>query len=163
MTVLSPLHNLFAHSPLNTDADFLALKKLPRRVQQVFLLSRLDDLPYAAIAERLDQPLASVEKSMRLALGGSAGNAQANQWYVKLQSPLTTASDRIDFRRWLDAAPEHLAAFRATELRWRTLQAPARRLGASAWYRQPRRHTVLAGWLAGLVTLGLIIAGVGGF
>ena len=36
------------------EADLLQrLEKLPRRVQQVFLLNRLDQLSYAAIAKRL--------------------------------------------------------------------------------------------------------------
>jgi DNA-directed RNA polymerase specialized sigma24 family protein len=45
-----------------------ALKRLPRRVQQVFLLNRLDQLGFAAIAERLDLPLISIERHMNQAL-----------------------------------------------------------------------------------------------
>ena len=37
------------------------LKKLPRRVQQVFLLNRLDQLSYADIARRLDLSVRTVE------------------------------------------------------------------------------------------------------
>lgn len=119
------------------------LKKLPRRVQQVFLLNRLDQLPYAAIAQRLDLADATVERHMNLALHctlDSPGALErfAGQWYVRLQSPQVTASERIDFRRWLDAAPEHLAAFHATELHWRRLLAPARQLGESHGYRHAR-------------------------
>ena len=47
------------------DADHAllhALKRLPRRVQQVFLLNRLDQLDFATIAARLDLPLASIER-----------------------------------------------------------------------------------------------------
>ena len=40
------------------------LRGLPRRCQQVFLLSRVDGLPYASIAERLGVSLSTVEKDM---------------------------------------------------------------------------------------------------
>jgi ferric-dicitrate binding protein FerR (iron transport regulator) len=81
---------------------------------------------------------------------------------VRLQSPEVTASERIDFRRWLDAAPEHLHAFQQTELRWRSLLAPARQLGDDGWYRQGRAALSLGGCsialglgVAALVALGL--------
>jgi len=126
------------------------LKKLPRRVQQVFLLNRLDQLSYAAIAARLDLTDSQIEHHMNQVLhcALSAPDALARvagQWYVRLQSPQVTASERIDFRRWLDAAPEHLAAFHATELRWRSLLAPARQLGENHWYRQGRAAFSLGG------------------
>lgn len=74
------------------DALLHALKRLPRRVQQVFLLNRLDQLDFAAIAARLDLPLASVERNMDQALqvGRSRRDVLASvagQWYVRLQSP----------------------------------------------------------------------------
>ena len=50
------------------DALLHALKRLPRRVQQVFLLNRLDQLDFASIAARLDLPLASIERHMDQAL-----------------------------------------------------------------------------------------------
>ncbi|NNJ15313.1 DUF4880 domain-containing protein [Pseudomonas putida CSV86] len=138
------------------------LKALPRRVQQVFLLSRLDQLTYAVIARRLDLSDASVERHMNQALQATlpapAPLARAaGQWYVRLQSPLITASERIDFRRWLDADPEHLAAFHATELRWRSLLAPARALGENLWYRQTRAAFSLGGCT---VAMGLGLAAV---
>ncbi|MDD0841750.1 RNA polymerase sigma factor [Pseudomonas sp. Gutcm_11s] len=40
------------------------LRGLPRRSQQVFLLSRVDGMPYASIAERLGVSLSTVEKDM---------------------------------------------------------------------------------------------------
>lgn len=40
------------------------LRALPRRSQQVFLLSRLDGLSYANLAERLGVSLSTVEKDM---------------------------------------------------------------------------------------------------
>ncbi|MGA4635348.1 RNA polymerase sigma factor [Pseudomonas solani] len=40
------------------------LQGLPRRCQQVFLLSRLDGLSYASIAERLGVSLSTVEKDI---------------------------------------------------------------------------------------------------
>ncbi|MBV4503891.1 DUF4880 domain-containing protein [Pseudomonas sp. BW13M1] len=150
------------------DALLHALKRLPRRVQQVFLLNRLDQQGFAAIAERLDLPLISIERHMNQALQtarapGDALASIAGQWYVRLQSPQVTASERIDFRRWLDADPEHLRAFHETELRWRSLLAPARQLGHDGWYRQGRAALSLGGCsiavglgVAALVALGLL-------
>lgn len=161
--------------PLNHHADCTdaaerallhPLKKLPRRVQQVFLLNRLDQLSYADIGRRLDLSDAAIERHMNQVLQAtlpspSAVARVAGQWYVRLQSPQVTASERIDFRRWLDAAPEHLAAFHATELRWRTLLAPARQLGENQWYRQGRAAFSFGGCtvamslgLAALLALG---------
>ncbi len=149
------------------DSLLHALKRLPRRVQQVFLLNRLDQLGFAAIAERLGLPLISIERHMNQALQttraqGDAVASVAGQWYVRLQSPQVTASERIDFRRWLDAAPEHLHAFQQTEARWRSLLAPARQLGHDGWYRQGRAALSLGGCsiaiglgVAALVALGL--------
>ena len=136
------------------------LNRLPRRVQQVFLLNRLDQLGFAAIAERLGLPLITIERHMSQALQitrvqSDAGASIAGQWYVRLQSPQVTASERIDFRRWLDAAPEHLHAFQQTELRWRSLLAPARQLGADGWYRQGRAALSLGGCS---IALGLGVA-----
>jgi hypothetical protein len=143
-----------------------ALKRLPRRVQQVFLLNRLDQLDFASIATRLDLPLASVERNMDQALQVGRSHRDvlasvAGQWYVRLQSPQVTACERIDFRRWLDADLANLQAFHETELRWRRLLAPARQLGHDGWYRQGRAALSLGGCsvaiglgLAALMLLG---------
>jgi len=98
--------------PVSRGADALRrrIQKLPRKIPQVFLLSRLDQLPY-----------------------------------VHLQSPLATASQRIEFRHWLDADALHLDAFQDTERLWRRLQAPAAVMGASGWQRRKRRACI--GWL----------------
>lgn len=155
--------------PLDHHADCAApaelallhrLKTLPRRVQQVFLLNRLDQLSHADIARRLELPDATVERHMNQVLqyslpAPSSIDRTAGQWYVRLQSPQVTPSERIDFRRWLDAAPEHLAAFHATELRWRSLLAPARQLGENHWYRQTRAAFSLGGCA---VAMGLGVA-----
>ncbi|MHC6226298.1 DUF4880 domain-containing protein [Pseudomonas sp. X10] len=149
--LLLPLEHRPQHTlDLSEDALLQGLRKLPRRVQQVFLLNRLDQLDFAAISKRLDIPLLTLERHMNQALQTTraSGDALANiagQWYVRLQSPQVTASERIDFRRWLDAAPEHLHAFHQTELRWRSLLAPARQLGHDGWYRQPRAALSLGG------------------
>ncbi|TRX74226.1 sigma factor-like helix-turn-helix DNA-binding protein [Pseudomonas mangiferae] len=45
-----------------------ALRGLPRRVQRVFLLSRLDGLAYGAIAQQLGVPLLTVERDLIRAL-----------------------------------------------------------------------------------------------
>lgn len=119
------------------------LRRLPRRAQQVFLLNRLDQLEFAHIATRLTLPLPRVEQLMVEALHSTSPTptslgAQAARWYVRLQSPNASACERIDFRRWLDAAPAHLQAFHATELHWRSLLQPARELGVQGWYRNGR-------------------------
>ncbi|WP_085621885.1 MULTISPECIES: DUF4880 domain-containing protein [unclassified Pseudomonas] len=149
------------------DALLHALKRLPRRVQQVFLLSRLDQLDFAAIATRLDLPLASIERNMDQALqvGRSRRDVLASvagQWYVRLQSPQVTACERIDFRRWLDADPANLQAFHETELRWRSLLAPARQLGHDGWYRQGRAALSLGGCSValGLGVAALVLSGL---
>lgn len=129
-------------------------------MQQVFLLNRLDQLDFATIAARLDLPLASIERNMDQAL--QAGRSRrdvlssvAGQWYVRLQSPQVTACERIDFRRWLDADTANLQAFHETELRWRSLLAPARQLGHDGWYRQGRAALSLGGCS---IALGLGVA-----
>ncbi|MFQ6572071.1 DUF4880 domain-containing protein [Pseudomonas sp. UM16] len=160
--LLLPLEH-HPHSQNLADDTLLAqLKQLPRRVQQVFLLSRLDQLSFAAIAERLGLPALTVERHMNQALQcvrpeRDAVASVAGQWYVRLQSPQVTASERIDFRRWLDVSPAHREAFHATELRWRTLLAPARQLGHDAWYRQPRTALSIGGCS---VAIGLALAAV---
>ncbi|MNM81533.1 RNA polymerase sigma factor [compost metagenome] len=148
------------------DALLYALKRLPRRVQQVLLLNRLDQLDFASIAARLDLSLASIERHMNQALqaGRSRRDVLANvagQWYVRLQSPQVTACERIDFRRWLDADPENLQAFHETELRWRSLLAPARQLGHDGWYRQGRAALSLGGCsvAVGLGVAALVLFG----
>ena len=149
------------------DALLHAPKRLPRRAQQVFLLNRLDQLDFASIAARLDLPLASIERHMDQAL--LAGRSRrdvlasvAGQWYVRLQSPQVTACERIDFRRWLDADPANLQAFHETELRWRSLVAPARQLGHDGWYRQGRAALSLGGCsvAVGLGVAALVLFGL---
>jgi len=51
--LLLPLEHHHDSADLGEDALLVRLKKLPRRVQQVFLLNRLDQLSFAAIAQRL--------------------------------------------------------------------------------------------------------------
>lgn len=149
------------------DALLHVLQRLPRRVQQVFLLNRLDQLDFASIAVRLDLPLASIERNMGQAL--QAGRSRrdvltnvAGQWYVRLQSPEVTACERIDFRRWLDADTANLQAFHDTELRWRSLLAPARQLGHDGWYRQGRAALSLGGCsvAVGLGVAALVLVGL---
>jgi ferric-dicitrate binding protein FerR (iron transport regulator) len=85
----------------------------------------------------------------------------AGQWYVRLQSPQVTACERIDFRRWLDADTANLQAFHDTELRWRSLLAPARQLGHDGWYRQGRAALSLGGCsvAVGLGVAALVLVG----
>ena len=169
------LDSLITNSPVSpalgtsaeTDLYQRRLKRLPRRVQQVFLLSRLDGLSYTDIARLFDVDASTVERCMTAALehcisepaGHDPSRAillQALRWYVHLQSPQATASQRIEFRHWLDADPRHLAAFQHSEQFWRTLHAPAAILGASGWHRRKPRAYV--GWLLVTVLLcGLLV------
>lgn len=169
------LDSLITNSPVSpalgtsaeTDLYRRRLQRLPRRVQQVFLLSRLDGLSYTDIARLLDVDASTVERGMSAALehciSEPAGHdpsrgilLQALRWYVHLQSPQATASQRIEFRHWLDADPRHLAAFQHSEQFWRTLHAPAAILGASGWHRRKPRAYV--GWLLVTVLLcGLLV------
>ncbi|MCD5991820.1 MULTISPECIES: DUF4880 domain-containing protein [Pseudomonas] len=140
--------------PLSLHGESLrrGLVKLSRRTQQVFLLSRLDGASYAHIADLLSIDVALVEQAMvrvlqhsRRQVAADEASAvdpvceQASRWYVHLQSPQATASQRIEFRHWLDADLAHLAAFESTERLWRQLQAPAAVIGASGWHRRKRR------------------------
>ncbi|HKS11443.1 MAG TPA: DUF4880 domain-containing protein [Pseudomonas sp.] len=159
--LLLPLEHRPQHAlDPSDDALLSSLRQLPRRVQQVFLLGRLDQLDFAGIAARLDLPLQTVERHMNQALQAArprddAPASQAGQWYVRLQNPDVTACERIDFRRWLDAAPEHLQAFHQTELHWRGLLAPARLLGRDGWYQQGRAALTVGGCS---VAIGLGVA-----
>jgi hypothetical protein len=153
LTSLFTLPNRLPELPVSqqTDAYRRRIQKLPRKTQQIFLLSRLDQLPYADIAHLLEQDVESVERCMIRVLEQCSDdtaapvNLQALRWYVHLQSPQATASQRIEFRHWLDADALHLSAFQTTERLWRRLQAPAAILGASGWHRRKRR--VYIGWL----------------
>ncbi|AHG40823.1 RNA polymerase sigma70 [Pseudomonas syringae CC1557] len=124
------------------------LRTLSHRTLQIFLLSRVDGLPYADIALFMNVEVTRVERAMCRALGkahvyasgeSSTVQDQASRWYVHLQSPAATASERIEFRHWLDADAAHLSAFQNSERVWRQLQAPALLLGASGWHRRKRR------------------------
>lgn len=136
----------------NTQTLELArrLRKLPRRVRQIFVLNRLEDLTHNQIASYLDIDTGKVERAMlRVMHHAHRGLAdsraplaihdQADAWYIHLQSPAVTASQRIEFRHWIDADPANLAAFQASERLWRELQPAAALLGASGWHRHKRR------------------------
>lgn len=159
--LLLPLdHGPTEARPAGEAAMLHDLKRLPRRVQQVFLLNRLDQLEVSAIAARLDLPPRTIERHLQQALQAThprhdALATRAVQWYARLQNPEVTACERIDFRRWLDASPTHLQAFCDTEMHWRSLLAPARELGRDGSYRQGRAALSLGGCS---VALGLGIA-----
>lgn len=125
-----------------------SLNRLSRRTRQIFLLSRADNMNYAGIAGFLDIDLKQVERAMVKALlqcvATSATVQSAIQWYVHLQNPQATPSQRIEFRHWLDAAPEHLEAFQATEQLWRQLLPAAERLAGNHGYQRKRRAYI--GW-----------------
>lgn len=158
---LSSLFSLSMRQPdepfsQETDGYRRRIQKLPRSTQQVFLLSRLDQMSYTDIALLLDVEVKTVERCMvrllehcsdgtRDSQAMGAVNLQAHRWYVHLQSPQATASQRIEFRHWLDADANHLRAFQETERLWCRLEAPAAILGANGWHRRKRR--VYLGWL----------------
>ncbi|WP_263144086.1 DUF4880 domain-containing protein [Pseudomonas sp. RIT-PI-AD] len=81
----------------------------------------------------------------------------ASAWYVRLQSPELPASERIEFRRWLDADPRHSQAFSDVERLWQGLRQPARQLGASGWYRAPSRLAGMRRPLIGALLLALLM------
>lgn len=138
-----------------------ALRALPRRQRQALLLARLDGLGFAEIAQHLGVTPERVEADLTCALNTlgaleRTGSAHASAWYTRLQNPAVTPSERIDFRRWLDAQPGHLQAFHQTELLWRSLLGPAQALMAGGAHLQARRKASLGGWIAGLVALMLL-------
>ncbi|UFH50699.1 DUF4880 domain-containing protein [Pseudomonas sp. KNUC1026] len=138
-----------------------ALRALPRRQRQVLLLARLDSLGFAEIAQHLGVTPERVEADLTCVLNTlgqleRTGSTQASAWYTRLQNPAVTPSERIDFRRWLDAQPGHLQAFHQTELLWRSLLSPVQALMAGGAHLQARRKASLGGWIAGLVALMLL-------
>lgn len=148
---LTPRHREVAATP-EVAAMAHRLAKLSRRTRQVFLLSRLDDCSYTQIASALEIDIAKVERDMARVLRHAQRHEsrpddpvqeQANRWYVHLQSPAATASQRIEFRHWLDADAAHLSAFQASEHAWRQLRAPAALMGASGWHHRKRRAGLL--------------------
>ncbi len=156
---LSPLLPLPAQPACDVNAHTFELarrlRKLSRRTRQIFLLSRLEHQSYAQIAGFLGVDVGKVERAMLRVMRHThrplsdtdallAAHDQADAWYIHLQSPAATASQRIEFRHWLDAHPGHLAAFQASERLWRQLQAPAALLGASGWHQRKRRAYL--GW-----------------
>lgn len=158
LTTLFPLPARQPEMPVSQETDTCRrrIQKLPRKTQQVFLLSRLDNLSYTAIAQLLETDVDAVERCMTRTLEQCADQpgdspvddvitTQALRWYVHLQSPLATASQRIEFRHWLDADTRHLSAFQASERLWCRLTAPAAILGASGWHRRKRKPYI--GWL----------------
>lgn len=138
------------------DDDSRQIRQLPRKIRQVFLLSRLDQLSYGQIARLLGLEVEVIELYMVRLLDQCSDHSplpkasgfaarEARRWYVHLQSPQATPSQRIEFRHWLDADVTHLNAFEDAERLWRRLKAPAALLGASGWHRRKRR--VAIGWL----------------
>lgn len=149
------------------------LNRLSRRTRQVFLLSRLDQWSYTQIAEFLELGIDQVEHAMVRVLRQAHQHAptaaetvqeQANRWYVHLQSPAATASQRIEFRHWLDSDQSCLSAFEVSERLWRQLRGPAILLGASGWHRRKRRAALpwclLAAFVCGLMVTAEAISQV---
>ncbi|WP_337056866.1 FecR family protein [Pseudomonas sp. USHLN015] len=81
----------------------------------------------------------------------------ATRWYVRLQNPQLSASERMDFRHWLDSEPANAEAFQAVERLWQKLGEPARQLAGDGWHR--RRPVRRQRWpaLAAACVLGLAV------
>ncbi|WNW10503.1 DUF4880 domain-containing protein [Pseudomonas sp. DTU_2021_1001937_2_SI_NGA_ILE_001] len=129
------------------------LRKLSRRTRQIFLLCRLEQRSHAEVAAFIQVDAAKVERAMLRAMRQAhrhladpaaplAIHDSADAWYIHLQNPSATPSQRIEFRHWLDADPAHLAAFQASERLWQRLRAPAALLGASGWHRRKPKGTL---------------------
>lgn len=76
--------------------------------------------------------------------------AQAADWFVRLQSDKAIDDDWTGFRAWLEASPEHERAFAAVEALWLELDDAADVLGrASAPVPLPvrRRRAALSPWV----------------
>lgn len=82
---------------------------------------------------------------------------KATRWYVRLQNPQLSASERMDFRHWLDSEPANAEAFQAVEQLWQKLGEPARQLAGDGWHR--RRPVRRQHWpaLAAACVLGLAV------
>lgn len=63
---VSPEKNLVVSDQL--QSLFQAIHSMPRRRAQIFLLAKLDGMPYATIAEELGVSLSTVEKEMAAAM-----------------------------------------------------------------------------------------------
>jgi transmembrane sensor len=95
---------------------------------------------------------------------------EAVGWLVRVQSDAATADDWIALTAWLEAAPDHLAAFdqverlsaqiaaQAGEIVEAWARKPATVLAFAAPRRAPRRRWVMAGALAA-AALAIIVAG----
>lgn len=60
--------NSYDYKQLKNNYE-LALVRLPEKQRTVFMMSRMEELKYAEIAERLDISIKTVEKRMSIALG----------------------------------------------------------------------------------------------
>lgn len=86
---------------------------------------------------------------------------QAMLWYARLQNPELPASERISFRAWLNASPENLDAFNATERLWQELRMPSQALGANGWHRR-HRYGALHNWrVLGMAMVILLLTSLG--
>lgn len=92
-------------------------------------------------------------------LAQQARQDTATHWYSRLQNPRVLASERIEFRRWLDSDPANLQAFQAVERLWQALGTPARELAADGWHRR-RPVGRWLGWSA-VAAAGVLVLAVG--
>lgn len=92
--------------------------------------------------------------------------SQAERWYARLKAPDCSASERLEFQRWR-TAPEHGAAFAATEKLWSSLgqlagrpdfERLSQRILAETAGRDPRRWQPFA--IAASAAIALIGGGI---
>ena len=90
-------------------------------------------------------------------------DGRAEAWVARLDSPECTAQDRAEFDRWLDAAPEHVAAYVAAERAHQAaaqlasdemLQAAAR----IAWRATGRESARSRWWMPAAMAASLLVA-----
>lgn len=64
---------------------------------------------------------------------------EATAWFVRLNDPSATASDRADFHRWHAASTAHATAYARMPELWEETREVAAALGAGHWYRTPAK------------------------
>jgi hypothetical protein len=153
----------FAQAPeqaLEVDHDLqrieAALRALPERSRQIFLLNRIHGCTYGEIAKAMQLSQSAVEKHMMRALEAcKASVAEATStaparerpsmsleppitaeqsqaalgWLMRIQQQPEQAESAA-FKRWLLQAPAHRQAYAEAQALWRQTEAPAARLAA---------------------------------
>ena len=96
-------------------------------------------------------------------LGAEAVRQAATDWFARLASDTASEADWAAFGTWLEAAPEHRAAFEAVEQLWVNLDAarPDTAPAPSEVIAKPRRARAAWAWPVALAASLLAVAGAG--